>query len=338
MSSIRDVARLARVSPATVSRVLNNDQTYKTTPETRQNVLKAVTELDYKPLIKKHSKANVSTPNNPKISIGCLLVSTKGKYSDPYYLSILAGIEQELEKLNGAVTSVHTTQELENPMVLESLLNAQLDGLVMMRPLDEPLFKMLHSRIPHIVGTDIGHMPIDSIEYDHERVSKMAVDYLYQKGHRQIGFIGSGSGGFPITKSRRCRSYMEALQDHGLEINHEWILDCEWDDKQCMKLVEGVIKTGHYPTAFYAASDLMAMAALRSLFQAGIRVPDQVAVMGMSNIEMSQYANPPLTTIDVPTNEIGIAVARVIVNRIQGDTTLPKHILLPSTLIVRDSA
>ena len=104
-----------------------------------------------------------------------------------------------------------------------------------------------------------------------------------------------------------------------------------------MKLVEKTYKTCGLPTAFYAASDLMAMAALRALYQLGISVPSQVAIIGMSNIEMSQYANPPLTTIDVPTVEMGITAARVITERIHGDTTLPKRILLPSTLIERDS-
>ena len=335
MASIRDVARLAHVSPATVSRVLNNNQTYKITSETRSNVLRAVTELGYQPLVKKALPASV--PADRRLSVCCLLASTKGKYSDPFYLSILSGLEQELEKCNGAVTLIHTEQELENPTVLEHILSAGLDGLVMMRPLADPLFNLLHSRIPHIVGIDTGHMPIDNVEYDHLRVSKMAVEYLYQKGHRKIGYIGGGVGNVPMIRCRRFRSYRETMMDLGLEIHPEWILDCGWDDKLCMKLVEETYKTHGLPSAFYASSDLMAMAALRALYQLGIPVPGQVALIGMSNIEMSQYANPPLTTIDVPTVEMGITTARVLVSRIQGDTSLPKRILLPSTLIERDS-
>lgn len=337
MSSIRDVANLAHVSPATVSRVLNNDETYKITPETRENVLRAATQLNYKPLVKRRKRADAQPKDRHRLSIGCLLAATKGKYSDPFYLSILSGIEQELEKHNACVTLVHTEQELESEEVLRDLLGAGLDGLVMMRPLSDPLFEVLHSRIPHIVGIDTGHAPIDSVEYDHERVSRMAVEYLYGKGHREIGYIGGGVIGARLERSRRFRSYRETMTDLGLEIRPEWVLDCEWDDKLCMKLVERVCAGEKRPTAFYAASDLMAMAALRALYQLGIHVPGQMAVIGMSNIEMSQYANPPLTTIDVPTVEIGIAVARVILARIHGDKTLPKHITLPSTLIERDS-
>ncbi|MBR6164950.1 MAG: LacI family DNA-binding transcriptional regulator [Clostridia bacterium] len=336
MANIRDVARLAQVSPATVSRILNGNQVYKTTDETRKKVLRAVTELGYQPLARKHSLPAAGDAETA-FSVGCLLATTRGKYSDPYYLSILSGIEEELRKLGGTVSLIETEQELEHPETLDRVLRAELSGLIMMRPLSEPLFSLLRSRIPHIVGIDTGHMPIDNIEYDHLRVSRMAVEYLWQKGHREIGYIGGSAGGTPLKKSRRYRSYLETMADLGLEVRPEWVLNCEWDDQKCMSLVEDTYRGAGLPTAFYAASDLMAMAALRSLYHLGVPVPGRVAVIGMSNIEMSQYANPPLTTIDVPSEEMGITAARVIAARIRGDDTLPKRILLPSRLIERDS-
>jgi DNA-binding LacI/PurR family transcriptional regulator len=335
MANIRDVARLANVSPATVSRILNDNQIYKTTDETRERVLRAVTELGYQAPVKKRPRPDQSDTSG--FSVGVLLATTKGKYSDPYYLAILSGIEDELARLGGTVSVIQTEQELEDQAILNRLLGAGLSGLIMMRPLSEPLFEQLHSLIPHIVGIDTGHMPIDNVEYDHLRVSKMAVEYLYSKGHRSIGYIGGSVGGAPLKRSRRYRSYLETMADLGLEVRSEWVLNCDWDDRKCISLVEKTYHEHSLPTAFYAASDLMAMAALRALYQLGIRVPDQVAVIGMSNIEMSQYANPPLTTIDVPAVEMGITAARIIASRVRGDTTLPKRVLLPSRLIERDS-
>ena len=127
------------------------------------------------------------------------------------------------------------------------------------------------------------------------------------------------------------------MSDLGLEVRPEWVLNCGWDDRKCMDLVEKTWREHGLPTAFYAASDLMAMAALREMYRLGIRVPGQVAIIGMSNIEMSQYANPPLTTIDVPAVEMGITAARIIAARVRGDSTLPKRVFLPSRLIERDS-
>ena len=336
MANIRDVARLAKVSPATVSRILNDNQLYKTTDETRERVLRAVAELGYQPLARKHSVASAAAAE-ARFSVGCLLATTRGKYSDPYYLSILSGIEEELTRLGGNVSLIQTELELENPEILNRVLHAGLSGLIMMRPLSEELFSRLRSLIPHIVGIDTGHMPIDNIEYDHLRVSRMAVEYLYGKGHRQIGYIGGSTGNAPLKKSRRFRSYLETMADLSLEVRPEWVLNCEWDDQKCIRQVEETHRRFGLPTAFYAASDLMAIAALRALYQLGIPVPGSVAVIGMSNIEMSQYANPPLTTIDVPTVEMGVTAARVIAQRIRGDDSLPKRILLPSRLIERDS-
>ena len=336
LASIRDVARLAHVSPATVSRILNNNTLYKTTDETRQNVLRAVAELGYQPLVKKSMTAKPAPPES-RFSVGCLLASTKGKYSDPFYLAILGGIEEELKKEGGVISYIHTEQELDSPEILDQFVKSGLDGLIMMRPLSEPLFHLLHSHIPHIVGIDTGHMPIDNIEYDHPRVSKMAVEYLYQKGHRRIGYIGGGVGSVPMSRSRRFRAYHETMHDLSLEIHPEWEIDCDWDDQKCMAMVEQMAHSFPLPSAIYAASDLMAMAALRAFYQMGIHVPSEISVIGMSNIEMSQYANPPLTTIDVPTVEMGIAAARTMAARVRGDTTLPKRIILPSRLIERDS-
>ena len=337
MANIRDVAQRAGVSPATVSRVLNNNQTYKITNETRENVLRAVTELGYTPLIKKSDRSEREAVDQ-RFSIGCLLATTRGKYRDPYYLSLLSGIEDEMEKQGGVVSLIHTEQELEDPEILNRTLEAGLDGLVMMRPLEESLFSQLRERIPHIVGIDTGHMPIDNIEYDHFRVSRMAVEYLYGKGYREIGFIGGGSWNQPMRRSRRYRSYLETMTELGLEIRPEWILDCQWDDRKCMELVEAAAAGPGLPRAIYASSDLMAMAALRALYRLGIRVPDQVAVIGMTDIEMSQYANPPLTTIHVPVEEMGRTCAKVLAERIRGDESLPKRIILPSELVPRDSA
>ncbi len=335
MANIRDVARMANVSPATVSRILNDNQLYKTTDATREKVLRAVTELGYQPVVRKRPPVPVDEVSD--FSVGVLLATTRGKYSDPYYLSILSGIENELPRLGGTVSLIQTEQELDDPRILNRVLSAGLSGLIMMRPLTEPLFTRLHTRLPHIVGIDTGHMPIDNVEYDHFRVSKMAVEYLYSKGHRSIGFIGGTNPGMPLKHSRRFRSYLETMADLQLEVRPEWVLNCEWDDRKCMDLVGETFRTHGLPTAFYAASDLMAMAALRALYQLGLRVPEQVAVIGMSNIEMSQYANPPLTTVEVPTEEMGIEAARILARRIRGDNTLPRRVLLPSRLILRDS-
>ena len=336
MANIRDVARRAQVSPATVSRILNENQVYKTTGETRERVLRAVTELGYRPVIRKREES-APKEGDSVFSVGVLLATTGGKYSDPYYLSILSGLEEELPRQGGSITLVHTEQELEDSAILNRVLGAGLSGLILMRPLAPDLFHRLQSRIPHFVGIDTGVSVIDNVEYDHNLVSRIAVEYLYQKGHRKIGYIGGSVGNGPLKNSRRYRSYLETMADLQLPVHPEWVFNCAWDDRKCMEIIGEACRGSDFPSALYAGSDLMAMAALRALYQQGIRVPEEAAVIGMSNIEMSQYANPPLTTVDVPTREMGMEAARLIARRIRGDQMLPLRIILPSRLIERDS-
>ena len=108
MANIRDVARLANVSPATVSRILNDNQIYKMTDETRERVLRAVTELGYQAPVKK--RPHTGGQESSSFAVGVLLATTKGKYSDPYYLAILSGIEDELSRLGGTVSVIQTEQ------------------------------------------------------------------------------------------------------------------------------------------------------------------------------------------------------------------------------------
>ena len=222
--------------------------------------------------------------------------------------------------------------------ILNQIINdPTLDGLIMMSHLGESIFRYAQTKVPYIVGIDSGYGEIDNIEYDHEQAARMAVEYLAGKGHREIGFIGGGEGEMDMRRCRRYHSYADTMKDLGLDIRDEWVLDCEWNDVTCTRLVADLGRD-NLPRSFFATSDLMAMAALRALDNMRVSVPDQVAVIGLTNIEMSKYANPPLTTINIPTEAMGEAAARTLLSRIKGDASLPRRILFPCEYIVRDSA
>jgi len=101
--------------------------------------------------------------------------------------------------------------------------------------------------------------------------------------------------------------------------------------------VVNLCKTGNYPTAFFAASDLMAMAAMSGLYSLGINVPGEIAMMGLTNIEISKYSNPPLSTIEIPTREFGIVAVDLLLTRLKGYNLLPRKVILPTSLVVRSS-
>ncbi len=336
MSTIREVASLAKVSIATVSRVINNDTTYKMTPETRERVWKAAAELDYKPIATQHKQSTpIHSPAYRKI--GCIINLRGGKYTDPYYLSLLSGIEGFLGANRAEISFVRTWNELENSETLIHTFSERLDGLIVMSHLGEAIFQHGKSKVPFIVGIDSGYDEIDNIEYDHEQVARMAVNYLSGKGYGEIGFIGGPEGEVAMRRCRRYRSYANTMEELGLKIRDEWVLDCDWDDLICSRLLEDLGRE-RMPRSFFVTSDLMAMAALRTLANMHISVPSEVAVMGLTNIEMSKYANPPLTTLSIPTEAIGEAAAKTLLARINGDASLPRRILFPCQYIIRESA
>ena len=122
-----------------------------------------------------------------------------------------------------------------------------------------------------------------------------------------------------------------------LPVRPEWVLDCQWDEILCIDLVKKLMAQPAPPTAICAASDLMAMAALSALYSIGIRVPEQVAVIGLSNIQLSQFSSPPLTTYAVPTEAIGQVAADFLDERLRGCALPPRKLYLPITKVVRAS-
>lgn len=339
MSTIRDVAKLANVSTATVSRVLNNDTKYKITEETKERVWQAVTQLNYKisSSPKRKVAAHDQADSKSHIKIGCVLSVTKDKYNDPYFMSILTGVEERLLSAGYNIAFIRTGIELDDRKILFNTFSEPVTGLILMESLNSETYEYIRKQVPYIVGIDTERGDIDNVGYDHYNVASVAVNHLIEKGHTRIGYIGGSGLTGNLKDSRRYRGYYASMHAAGLSVNPDWVIDCLWDEAVCIEQINHLCQTGNYPTAFFAASDLMAMAALNGLYNNGVSVPNEVAVIGLSNIEVSKYSNPPLSTIDVPTKEIGMVAVDNLIDRINGNQLLPKRVILPTRLIVRSS-
>lgn len=339
MSTIREVATLAGVSPATVSRVINHDTHYKMTDETRERVWKAIAELNYKPPFTPSEQINsirrVSTANLSQHNFGCVLNVRGGKYNDPYYMTILSGFEKELHSKGCEVAFIRTNEELLNEELLCSCFNDSLDGVLLMNTLYDRTYNFILGRTNNIVGLDTEHTSIDNVAYDHYEVADIAVRHLVSCGYKRIGFIGGDER--YLLSSKRFKGYYSSLHAYGLEFNPDWVICSDWNDELCETRLTHAYANGLLPDAYFAASDLMAMAALRCFYNLGIRVPDDIGIIGLTNIEMSRFSNPPLTTISLPAFDMGRAAADVLINHLNGDRGEPRNITLRSSLIIRSS-
>ncbi len=337
MSTIRDVAKLANVSTATVSRIINNDTKYKITDATRSRVWDAIKTLNYTLPAKPPKQKRETEIAAPQFKIGVVLSVTKKKYNDPYFMSILSGIEKRLQEKGSAVSFIKTGNELWDRANLMSVFQEPVSGMILMETLNGELFDYVSSRVPYIVGIDTLRQDIDNVGYDHYQAAVIATQHLIAQGHTKIGFIGGIDDPHNYMASRRYQGYYIAMKAAGLSVEDKWVLNCDWDEDICAEQVDSLLKTGDYPTAFFASSDLMAIVAINVLFKNKLSIPEDVAVIGISDIDISKYTNPPLTTVHIPTEDIGIVAADMLLARMNGYTLPVQKILLPISLINRNS-
>ena len=203
---------------------------------------------------------------------------------------------------------------------LASLASHPPKGLILMDDqLDSDTMGYLLSKVKHIVGIDTGQPMIDNVCYDRYEAGCRAMRYLVESGHRKIAYIGAHISS-NATNIGRHEAYLRIMKRYNFEIDPAWILDSEWHRGICFD------KTDH-----------MAIAAMSALHSLKISIPDEISIIGISDIEDSKYLNPPLTTISIPQKEIGEISASTLLQRISGDSSLPKRIIVPTRLVERES-
>lgn len=337
MSTIRDVAKLANVSTATVSRIINNDTKYKITDATRSRVWEAIQALDYSLPAKPPKRKPQETAAPSQFKVGVVLSVTKKKYNDPYFMSILSGIEKRLLEKNSTISFIKTGAELYDRATLISAFREPVSGMILMETLNGELFDYVRDHAPYIVGIDTLRQDIDNVGYDHYQAAVIATQHLIAQGHTKIGFIGGIDHPHDFMASRRYQGYYIAMTAAGLKVEDKWLINCDWDEDICAEQVDAICKSGDIPTAFFASSDLMAIVAINILSRNKLSIPNDVAVIGISNIDIAKYTNPPLTTVHIPTEEIGIVAADMLLSRMNGYDLPPQKILLPISLVSRGS-
>lgn len=331
MATIREVAKLANVSIASVSRILNDDPDYRATPETRERVLDAVQKLNYAPN-PNYKKRRTRT----KISIGCISRVTVEHTEDSYYSAILTSAQNFLMQKSYDFDFVLSQFDILNPDSLSSLLAHPPKGLLLMGDATKETMQVLSSKIKYIVGIDTLQGSIDNICYDHFEAGCRAMRYLIEKGHKKIAFIGANLPGDALNIGR-YEAYLRMMEQANLPVDPAWIVDSEWHRGVCHQKTLALMQCENRPTAILVSSDHMAIAAMSAIHSLGISIPDEISIIGISDIEDAKYLNPPLTTIAIPQAAIGEIAANTLLQRIQGDTTLPKRIIVPTKLVERSS-
>ena len=328
MATIKEVALQAGVSVATVSRILNNDTTLSTSLETKQRVLKAAKDLNY---VKKQRIATVKG----EMTIGILQwFSSQQELEDNYYLLIRQGIEDYCSK-----NKINVRRTFKSDInYLDSLKGT--DGIVCVGKFSNAEIGMFKKLIDNLVFLD---MPIDdkdatTITLDFEKAVNDAMTHLYELGHRKIGFLGGqeyleDGTLFPDERPKLFKNYCKR---HDLEYKN-YMVDGEFLVESGYNMMKELINKGSLPTAIFAASDPIAIGAMKALQDNGYRIPEDISIIGFDNSNVTSYTNPPLTTMDAPVYAMGLYGASIVHNMVKTGLPSPMKIILPCSLVKRES-
>lgn len=344
LATLKDIALRVGVSVSTVSRVINSDSSRHVNAETKNKIWEAVRELGYEPNEAARRLVQNKT-EQPKASmkIGCIVFAPQLQQHHPYFSPIMSGVHKELFDRGYSISYIHSQEEIRNEAVLHKAIHeTPIDGMIIVGQIDTPILDYICKHIPAVVGIDTiaCDQPIPMIDYDRIAAVQTAVQHLAAQGHRKIGFLGGLSGEREGEKERRLAGYHFALREAGLEANPSWIIDTRWNVTESYNGMLDMIdrQEGDLPTAMMAASDMMAIPAMRAAIERNLRIPEDMAFVGIDNIEISAFTTPPLSTVHIPKHEIGAVAATTLIHYIQNKGALPVNIQVPYKLIVRQSS
>lgn len=332
MPTQADVAQRAGVSQTTVSLVLNN-VTLGIPVETRQRVLDVVQELDYVP-----DRAARSLRTNKSYTIASIIPDI----TNPFYPALERGI-QDLADAHGYDLIIYNTDgnAAKEKKCLQSALQSRVDGIIttLFHQGARQLLPLLERNIA-IVRLEPqykapGPQPIDNFYLNNRAAAQEAVTHLIHRGHRQIGLLAGEVGPGPV----RMEGYLHALAAHGLTPDQQLIQRVAFTEEGGYSGMQRLLALPKRPTAIFAANDMVALGAMLAIQEAGLHVPQDVAVVGFDDIPTARLVNPPLTTVTQFQVEWGRRAAQLLLERLNGNAPPQGRTFeMPYQLVIRQSA
>lgn len=336
-ATIYDIAKYAKTSTATVSRVLSNSD-YPVSDELKQRVLDAAKKLNYTPNLvgrqlktKKTSDIAVIIPN----------------ISNPFYPSIVLGVEDVAREkgYNVLLCDSYRNPQLETAY-LQSMVEKQVKGIIISSiSQNNKKFMQLVEKDLNIVAFDQDvTFPCNKITFDFEEGGFLAVEHLIMLGHKKIALIGA-----PINRPSRKSiydGYLRALKKYNIKFNKEYVILNElekefhneiYEYKNGIELAKRFLQLDDRPTAIFAINDLTAIGVIQGLKSHGVRVPEDISVVGFDNIFISEMVQPALTTVAQPQYEMGKLAANLLFESLSNKRGKHLEIRLKPSLIIRDS-
>jgi len=324
----QDVAQRASVSIATVSRVLNNAPHVR--PEIRRKVLRAVKALNYQP----NRTAQRLRARQSKV-LGLIISDIQ----NPFFTSVVRGIEDVAYQNGYSLVLCNSDEDPEKEKLYVDVMRAEAVAGVIIASASEAqphIDTLLDAHIP-VVALDrrIKDRRVDSVLVSNVQGAYEAVTHLIEQGHRYIGFIG-----LPLNRTtgrERFEGYQRALRQHRLPVVRAQIRIADAKQQGGYAAAQDLLEHQPRLTALFVANNLTTLGALQAIHERGLRIPDDISIVGFDDMPWATLLHPPLTAIAQPTYELGRQAAELLLVRLKDPHKPVAHVQLPTTLIVRGS-
>jgi LacI family transcriptional regulator len=330
LSTIRDVAKRAEVSTATVSATLNSSA--YVSPELKARVLAAVEALSYAPSrIAKSLKTG-------KTGMLALVVAD---VSNPFFAALIHAVETAAYERGYSLMLCNSDENFERERQHLVQIRAQrCDGLILAPTGDEEVYQAsgLDSFPMPTVLVDrmLKSWPVDSVALDNESAAAQATNYVLDLGHRRIGTISGPA--HVSTGAERLAGFVKSLAARGITPDPKHIRHGDYREDVAYSVTREVLGLPNPPTALYVANNMMLIGAMRAIAEAGFKCPADISVVSTDDLPWATAFRPRLTTVRQPVREMGLEAVRLLVDRITRPSDEPaRRLVLPPTLIVRDS-
>jgi DNA-binding LacI/PurR family transcriptional regulator len=326
----RDVAALAGVSTTTVSFVLNDRAEARISPATRARVLAAAAQLGYRP----HAAAR-GLAGGQSHTIGLVLRQSPEQVAEDALLA---------ETLRGLSTAARSRgyRVLVEPFgdhdgdYGDLVRSHRADGLVVSGPRvdDDELRTLAASGAPIVLQGSLAGVDLPSVDVDNVAAARMAVRHLVELGHRRIALVTNAPLSYTAARDR-LTGYRLALRDAGIEPDDRLVAVADFNAASGRIAMARLLEANGL-TAAFVASDVVALGAMAAIREAGLRVPDDISIVGFDDVPLAAYFDPPLTTVRLPAHDLGRAVGSALLDRIAG-RLVEARTVLPTELVVRSS-
>lgn len=328
MATIRDIAEKAGVSLATVSRVLNYDEGLNVADSTRKKIFEIAQELEY---VAKNSKKT----KRQALRIGIIKgYSDREEIEDTYYLSIRHCLERILEEEKMEFLILDKGEGKERIK--------ELNGVIAIGSFIEKDLENFRSWKCNLVFIDYSpeEEDFDAVVIDIRKAVYKALDYLCSLGHRSIGFIGGRDFRDTLEEEQRDireKAYYEYMEGKAL-FKEEFVRIGSFTPASGYKLMKDILDSGKYPSAFFIANDSMAIGTYKAIMEKGLKIPEDISIIGFNDISTAKYIVPALTTIRLYTEFMSETAVDLLMERIKQERKICKKIVIPTRLVVRESS